>query len=112
MINLITKILKKSWKILVGIAVILIGILTLSNIRKRKAINKIDKKIIENEKATEKLQGKIEQVEEQKIEVKKNVVAKKKQIQKTKQQIKEKPATRKKSTTAAKKNILSKTKKK
>ena len=112
MINLITKILKKSWKILVGIAVILIGILTLSNIRKRKAINKIDKKIIENEKATEKLQGKIEQVEEQKIEVKTKIVAKKKQIKKTEQLKTKKPAPKKKSITSAKKNIISKTKKK
>ena len=69
--NLIIKLIKKSWKILVGIVVLVLSIITLSNIRKRKAIKKIDKKINENEKATEKLQGKIEQVEQQKTEVKK-----------------------------------------
>jgi len=54
MIKIITKILKKSWKILVGIIVLVLSIITLGNIRKRKAVKKIDKKINENEKAVEK----------------------------------------------------------
>jgi TolA-binding protein len=108
----ITKILKQSWKIIVGIVVVLLSIFTLNGIRKRKSIKKIDDKINENEKVVEKLQGKIEQVEEQKTTVKKKVVEKKKQIQKTKSSKTKKPVTRKKTTSAAKKNIISKTKKK
>jgi hypothetical protein len=112
MINRITKILKESWKIIVGIIVLVLSVLTLNKIRTRKSIEKIDKKINENEKAVEKLEGKVEQIKQQKIVVKKKVVAKKKQITKTKQQLKKKPATKKRTTSAAKKNIISKTKKK
>ena len=75
-------------------------------------IEKIDKKINDNEKATEKLEGKVEEVKRQKTAVKKKVVAKKKQINKTKQQLKKKPTPKTRTTSAAKKNILSKTKKK
>ena len=116
MMEMITRILNKSWKIIVGLVVILLGILTLNNFRKRKTAEKIDKKIDENENAVEKLQGKVEQVEDQKTEVKKKIVAKKKQIQKTKSSKLKKPAAKhppkKKSTATAKKNIISKTKKK
>ena len=111
MINKITQTLKKYWKYLLGLVAVLLSILTLNKIRKRKSIEKIDKKINENEKATEKLEGKVEEVKRQKTAVKKKVVAKKKQIKKTKQ-LKKKPTTKKRSTAAAKKNILSKTKKK
>ena len=112
MINKITQTLKKYWKYLLGLVAVLLSILTLNKIRKRKSIEKIDKKINENEKAVEKLEGKIEEVKRQKTVVKKKVVAKKKQIKKTKQQLKKKPTTKKRSTAAAKKNIISKTKKK
>ena len=110
--NLILKILKKCWKIIAGVAVVLLSIFAISSIRKRKTIEKFNKQIDDNEKATEKLQGKIEQVEEQKIEVKTKIVAKKKQIKKTEQLKTKKPAPKKKSITSAKKNIISKTKKK
>ena len=112
MINKITQTLKKYWKYLLGLVAVLLSILTLNKIRKRKSIEKIDKKINENEKAVEKLEGKVEEVKRQKTVVKKKVVAKKKQINKTKQQLKKKPTTKKRSTAAAKKNIISKTKKK
>jgi hypothetical protein len=86
MINKITKTLKKYWKYLLGFIALLLSIFTLNKIRKRKSIEKIDKKINENEKAVEKLEGKVEEVKRQKTVVKKKVVAKKKQIKKTKQQ--------------------------
>jgi hypothetical protein len=62
MINKITKTLKKYWKYLLGFITILLSILTLNKIRKRKSIEKIDDKIDKNEKAVEKLQGKVEEV--------------------------------------------------
>ena len=51
MINKITKILKKYWKYLLGFVALLFSIFTINKIRKKNSIEKIDKKINENEKA-------------------------------------------------------------
>ena len=102
------KMIKKYWAIIVGFVVALLGLIYITKKSSEKKQSDLGNKIKSNEKQVDGLAGKVEEIEEQRVEVKTEIVTEKKVIEDLKQQKETiKPATR--PAAAAKQNILDKT---
>ena len=101
------KMIKKYWAVIVGIVAALLGLMWITKTTSTKKQSDLNKKIKSNEKQVDVLQGKVEAVEEQRVEVKAEIVEEKEIIADLKQQKENvKPAERQ--TADAKQNILNK----
>jgi hypothetical protein len=102
------KMIKKYWAIIVGFVVALLGLIYITKKSSEKKQSDLGDKIKSNEKQVDVLAGKVEVIEEQRVEVKTEIATEKKVIEDLKQQKETvKPAAR--PTAAAKQNILNKT---
>ena len=102
------KMIKKYWAVIVGMIIMIITLGTITKKVSDTKTKKFDDAIDDNENEVAKLQGKVEVIEEQRVEVKTEIVTEKKVIEDLKQQKETiKPASR--PTAAAKQNILNKT---
>ena len=101
------KMIKKYWAVIVGFVAALLGLMWITKTTSTKKQSDLNKKIKSNEKQVDVLQGKVEAVEEQRVEVKAEIVEEKEIIADLKQQKENvKPAERQ--TADAKQNILNK----
>jgi predicted RNase H-like nuclease (RuvC/YqgF family) len=101
------KMIKKYWAIIVGIVAALFALMWITKTSSAKKQSVLNKKIKSNEKQVEVLDGKVEAIEEQRVEVKAEIVEEKEIIADLKQQKETiKPAER--PTADAKQNILNK----
>ncbi len=102
------KMIKKYWAIIVGFIVALLGLIWITKTSSTKKQSDLNKKIKSNEKQVDVLAGKVEVIEEQRVDVKTEIAAEKKVIEDLKQQKETiKPVIR--PAAAAKQNILDKT---
>lgn len=102
------KMIKKYWAVIVGLVAALVGLIWITKISSAKKQSDLNTKIKSNEKQVDVLAGKIEVIEDQRVEVKTEIKAEKEVIADLKQQKETvKPATR--PTADAKQNILNKT---
>jgi hypothetical protein len=101
------KMIKKYWAVIVGFVAALMGLIWVTKLSSAKKQSKLDNKIKSNEKQVDVLAGKVEVIEEQRVEVKTEIKAEKEIIADLKQQKENiKPVER--STADAKQNILNK----
>ena len=101
------KMIKKYWAVIVGFIAALLGLIWITKTSSAKKQSDLNAKIKSNEKQVDVLSGKIEVIEDQRVEVKTEIVTEKKVIEDLKQQKETvKPVTR--PTAAAKQNILDK----
>ena len=78
--------IKKYYKIIIGALVSLFGIIfVISQKNSKKQIEKLDKKIDDKKNKTTELDGRIKEVNRQKIDSRKKIIEAKEEIQKTKQ---------------------------
>ena len=101
------KMIKKYWAVIVGFVAALLGLIWITKTTSAKKQSDLNAKIKSNEKQVDVLAGKIEVIEDQRVEVKTEIKAEKEVIADLKQQKETvKPATR--PTADAKQNILDK----
>lgn len=101
------KMIKKYWAVIVGFVAALLGLIWITKTTSAKKQSDLNTKIKSNEKQVDILAGKIEVIEDQRVEVKTEIKTEKEVIADLKQQKETiKPTTR--PTAAAKQNILDK----
>ena len=101
------KMIKKYWAVIVGFIAALLGLIWITKTSSAKKQSDLNAKIKSNEKQVDVLSGKIEVIEDQRVEVKTEIVTEKKVIEDLKQQ-KETVNPVARPTAAAKQNILDK----
>lgn len=104
------KTIKKYWALLVaGIAALFGLFVIVSKKQNEKKSDKIKQKIDDNKQSIDQLQGKIEVIEEQRVEVKQDIAKHEEVIEQLEEQ-KETITVEPKTTSEAKENIINKTK--
>ena len=102
------KMIKKYWAVIVGFIAALLGLIWITKTSSAKKQSDLNAKIKSNEKQVDVLAGKVEVIEDQRVEVKTEIKSEKEVIAQLKQQKETvKPVAR--PTSEAKQNILDKT---
>lgn len=103
------KLIKKYWAIILGVIIALFGFLVITNQKKtEKKLKKSDDAIDNNNIAAAKLEGKVEVIEAERVEVKKEIEAHNELIENLETK-KSNVSPAERTTAAAKENILAKT---